>query len=265
MSILDNIRSLPSNMVSNITDPRLVKSPNITFKKISSDEDEGGLDLSGLTSLVLNLDASAITGLSDGDAVETWSDISGEDNHATQSGTSNRPIYKTGIINSLPVVNFNPSTARQFLIINSTNSGIETTPAFTYFVVMSRSVTSNLAVLTKSAMNYQFLDYSAGWYVGAQGRAITRSTDTPQIFVGQLDTTSARRWLNGVQMDSSTGAADTENSHYRFYGIGAYSTVSNNPFNGNIAQIIVSAEICNATVMQNIVSGLAQKWGISLD
>lgn len=52
------------------------------------------------------LKADAITGLSDNDPVATWSDSSGNANDATQASAPNRPIYKTGIVNSLPVVRF---------------------------------------------------------------------------------------------------------------------------------------------------------------
>ena len=50
------------------------------------------------------LDAGTITGLSDGDAVTTWTDLSGNSNSPTQATAGKRPLYKTSIINSLPVV-----------------------------------------------------------------------------------------------------------------------------------------------------------------
>ena len=56
--------------------------------------------------LLLWLDANQITGLNDGDAVATWSDASGNGYNATQGTASQRPIYKTGILNSRPVVRF---------------------------------------------------------------------------------------------------------------------------------------------------------------
>jgi len=40
-------------------------------------------------------DASSLT-LSDTNPVETWLDISGNDNHATQSTPGARPLYRTG-------------------------------------------------------------------------------------------------------------------------------------------------------------------------
>jgi hypothetical protein len=49
------------------------------------------LDIPGLK---LWLDASQIVGLNDGDAVTTWSDLSGNGNHATQATASKKPTYK---------------------------------------------------------------------------------------------------------------------------------------------------------------------------
>lgn len=43
---------------------------------------------------------------SDGDAVAGWQDKSGNGRHMTQATSGNRPLYKTGILNSLPVVRF---------------------------------------------------------------------------------------------------------------------------------------------------------------
>lgn len=50
------------------------------------------------------LDASQITGLNDGDAVATWSDLSGNALNFTQGTASRRPLYKTAVQNGLPGV-----------------------------------------------------------------------------------------------------------------------------------------------------------------
>jgi len=45
-------------------------------------------------------------GLSDGDAVGTWADESGNGSDVIQATTSKKPTFKTGIINGLPVVRY---------------------------------------------------------------------------------------------------------------------------------------------------------------
>jgi len=54
--------------------------------------------------LKLWLDASQITGLSDGDSVTNWFDLSGNTNDFSQSTASKRPLYKTAVQNGLPGV-----------------------------------------------------------------------------------------------------------------------------------------------------------------
>ena len=56
--------------------------------------------------LLLWLKADAITGLADNDPVAAWNDSSGNSNNATQGTGANRPLYKVGIVNGLPVVRF---------------------------------------------------------------------------------------------------------------------------------------------------------------
>jgi hypothetical protein len=43
---------------------------------------------------------------SDGDAIDTWTDLSGNGNHSTQSDATKKPTYKTNIINGKPVLRF---------------------------------------------------------------------------------------------------------------------------------------------------------------
>ena len=47
-----------------------------------------------------------LAGLSDGDAVASWTDMSGNANHSAQGTAGQRPLYKTGIVNTLPVLRF---------------------------------------------------------------------------------------------------------------------------------------------------------------
>jgi hypothetical protein len=60
-------------------------------------------DIAGLETW---LRADAITGKVDGDPLSQWDDSSGNANHAAQVTGANQPLYKTGILNGLPVVRF---------------------------------------------------------------------------------------------------------------------------------------------------------------
>ena len=66
-----------------------------------------------VSGLALWLDAAQLTGLNNGDQVNTWSDMSGNSNAAVrQSGSSaGYPKYVTGQINGKPVLRFNSSSS----------------------------------------------------------------------------------------------------------------------------------------------------------
>lgn len=63
----------------------------------------GTLDPSTISGLALWLKADAITSLTDGQAIATWTDSSSNARNATQATAGARPTYKTGILNGLPV------------------------------------------------------------------------------------------------------------------------------------------------------------------
>jgi formylglycine-generating enzyme required for sulfatase activity len=65
--------------------------------------------LSIMNGLALWLDASQLSGLSDGNQVNTWTDLSGQNNHAIRQGGSSAgyPKYVASALNGRPVVRFN--------------------------------------------------------------------------------------------------------------------------------------------------------------
>jgi hypothetical protein len=56
--------------------------------------------------LVMHLAADAIPGMSDGDAVVNWPDLSGNDRHGTQTVFSSQPKYHTQVLDGKPAVRF---------------------------------------------------------------------------------------------------------------------------------------------------------------
>ena len=66
---------------------------------------------SDVSGLVAWYDASQLTGFSDDDPVGTWTDESGNSNDASNTLTQ-RPLYKTAVLNGLPVVRFDGTNDR---------------------------------------------------------------------------------------------------------------------------------------------------------
>jgi|GEM_PF-608833 len=54
---------------------------------------------------VLWLDASTL-GLNDGDSIASWTDVSGNNNHATQTVSLNKPLFRTNQLNGHPGIQF---------------------------------------------------------------------------------------------------------------------------------------------------------------
>ena len=77
----------------------------------------------GIDDCVLWLDAAQITGLSDGELVSTWTDMSGAENNATRDSgsTASYPQYKPNQLNGKPVVRFNTDGKSWFNFNNMTD------------------------------------------------------------------------------------------------------------------------------------------------
>lgn len=88
-------------------------------------------DVTG-SALSLWYKADSLT-LNDGDAVSSWTDSSGNNRHATMSG-SNRPVYKTNIQNSYPSIRFDGSN--DYLLITSS---FTFNPGMTISIVVNAS------------------------------------------------------------------------------------------------------------------------------
>lgn len=122
-------------------------------------------DISGLQ---LWLKASALS-LSDGDPVSTWTDSSGNGRHATQSG-SERPTFKTAILNGKPVIRFNGtdefmvtaanSYAVQCMFVIFKRTGLNTSSGGTgdyCAVISSRTSNANKVGNSDAAFSWDFV------------------------------------------------------------------------------------------------------------
>lgn len=93
-----------------------------------------------IAGIKLHLKADAIAGLTDGQAVSSWPDSSGNGFNATQGSGSYQPIYKTNIKNGMPIVRFDG--ADDYLgVVNGAISDI--TSECTIFAVTATSVRTN--------------------------------------------------------------------------------------------------------------------------
>ncbi len=118
-------------------------------------------------SLFAWFDASQITGKSDGDAITTWTNSEGTSaRDVTQATPGKRPLYKTAILNSKPVVRFDGADDELKMATLTLNQ-----PVSVYVVAQMRGAYSaNKTIFDGDAVNscrlYWFSSTQLGMYAG---------------------------------------------------------------------------------------------------
>lgn len=165
-----------------------------------------GWSPANLTAIKLWYDASAIIGLSDGQAVSQWDDLSTGGEHLTQATGANQPIYKTAIVNGLPVVRFDGSNDTMAESGYTMAGG-----AISVFIVLNRTGTPGAAAKTAfgsttSDNSSLGRDVSANWQaVLAVTAGIADGADGATFVLLELimATGTATLWKNGTSIGSA--------------------------------------------------------------
>jgi hypothetical protein len=234
------------------------------------------------TGLRLWFDASQITGLSDGNAVVQWNDVSGHSNHAAQGTSGSRPTYRANVVNGRPVVRFDGGD--QLAISNS--DALELTnnrASLTIFTVAS------LTSVDGTVRNIVFFSTGAGSGL-TRVKVGQRSGPTWSVSGRRLDADSLANILGGT---ASTGFkqlsawVDWANSDASLYlnGSSIASTTSwltsgntqatnsvavtigdagggGEAWVGDIAEILVYDTALNSTDRQTVEDYLSDKYGL---
>jgi hypothetical protein len=222
-------------------------------------------DLAGLS---VWLRASSLA-LSDGDAVTTWEN-EGAQGDATQATAGLKPVYKTNIINGLPVVRFD-GTGRHLAIAAFVNSA-----SWTVFWVAKTTVNSVQQVFTA--------DYSAGARYGQtrfQSNASVRligfnttpsafSDDQPftagsfvyASFVRRSSTIQA--YVNGTSGGSTaiSGTAPTSNRAWHVGRVDPADAINTELLNGDVAEILLYASALSDVDRARVESYLSAKYAL---
>src|SRR3990167_214787 len=184
-------------------------------------------DISGLQLWLSadNVDGSNNSTLSDGNAVATWTDLSGNGNHATQATGANQPLFKTGIVNGKPVVRFDGSN--DYLSLSGTALNMaRNIPGITMFAVLQTTKPGSIrrvfsisvnAILgsTRAVMAHE----QVGGNLGGGGRRL--DSDTYAIVAGGSFTAGVY-FIEGLVLDYANALASA-------YKDGSL-VVSTNPF-----------------------------------
>lgn len=216
-------------------------------------------DISGLVSWFA---ADALTGLSDGDPVGTWPDASGRAQDAVQATGADQPLYKTGIVNGLPVVRF--SDTSDVLAVPTTGSHGATT---IFAVVKFPSNTGDYPIFRHTATG------GIEWRSQTPGVLNLDRRAVVTVFTGATTLSTAAfslctlassntadehtQYLNGAVESTVTGGGDNPDSS------GAYE-LGNEGTNGNFdfAEVIVYDSVLSLAERNAVTVYLGTKYGI---
>jgi len=219
--------------------------------------------------IIANYDALALSGLSDGQIVNTWTDESGNGRDMSpDDGTD--PRYETNEINGNPAVE---GQSDYFADGNFLPN------AFTYYCVYKQSG----GIAKTSAATYKGFDSSVeGWYVlvGNGNMSVLYGDGTglgnvnnpfsgiqdgnPHILAVVTDANNGRilTRLDNTENDD-TGQPTLTIDHGNLY-LMTQENVKSRSFDGFQGQNLFYGTVHNQSTRDDVVSFLADKWGISL-
>lgn len=232
---------------------------------------------SRLSGLRLWLSADRISGLADGDPVSTWSDLSGQGNHATQSTTAAKPLYKTGIVAGRPAVLFDG--VDDWLALTAAVGTILTSDAKTVFAVVKMVATTNNSRIvnvpnaavssTRFALNINATPQWQTFYTtGAAAANFTwtsgaaPTTSVAQILEVVQNGTSVIGRLNGTQGNSvNDGGSEAAGAGA---ALGSSTGGSSGFANAYILEVVVYNRALSTTEASAVRRYLGARYGLTV-
>ena len=233
------------------------------------------------TGMLLWLNADAITGISNGGAVNTWTDSSGNGNNAvfTQvGGVGVAPLYETNVYNGMPVVRFGGNSLLQ---VSSLTMGAYTiaavfkvasnSPMIVYEHsdnVLSNSSGNFLYTSTQSTISVKRAGVQTGKdLLGANASTWAYSCNTPILTVDEFGGTDASQvlYLNGAQqqlIENWTGGLNTTTAYAEPFNIGERASYGGYPLNGDLAELVVYSSALSGANLTALTNALMAKYAL---
>jgi hypothetical protein len=235
-----------------------------------------------LSGLQLWLKADAITGVSDGADLTTWTDVSGQGHNFSSSGNNN-PKYRSStlLINGLPVVEHgvSGSGANQALKISNANFPTDSWSAATVVIVGRRNIDTEADFHDCGhAINFSRpADGSVSYFPFTSGSILDESFTTVNKTVGNptpslanaymyLVTSAANAWearLNGTSIHSTgtnTYKGNTADSNIGWSQIPPASSIIK--YRGVTGEIMCWNRALDAKEISQVETYLDAKWAI---
>ncbi len=212
-----------------------------------------------ISNMKLWLKADAITGLNDGDPVASWTDSSGLGNAATQSTGGLKPLYKTNIVNSLPVVRFDGT--------DDTMALPSITPFTDITVFIVHKTSGDNILMGDGADNIQFRIGRSGsetldiYDPNNQGDGVVHTRGVWAVTMWKRSFTTCGEFsTNGAWVGFCGGLAGTTGTLDTLYGMyGLYGTGS-----GDVSEAIVYFGNLKTVERQAVEDYLGTKYGVTI-
>lgn len=202
--------------------------------------------------------ADRITGLVDGNAVATWSDLSGNGRDATQATEAAKPVYKVDIVNGKPVVRF-----------DGVDDYIETTSVTIAqpitICVLAKYAAVNTDTFTDSVSGTECFfrvnttDVQVGAGLDISPIAITANAF--QILIAHIQSNGISNiFKNGVAGTAGDAGSNTLKAVRIGGAVGAGPP---GPLNGDIAELLIYNKALTAGQRRRIEGWWSAKYGIA--
>lgn len=173
-------------------------------------------------------DADQITSLSDGDPVSTWPDESGNANDATGSGSA-RPLYKTAILNGLPVVRFDN-------VDDVLDTPLSVSSPYTVMVVYNCGETGGFHRAVQGSNNWLMGAYG-GFHQLFNDAFIQGPSVSTNVFVKAIGLSGGG--TAELRVDGTSAGTNSNTTGPGTFYLGAGGTSPGEPVFGDIAEIAV--------------------------
>jgi hypothetical protein len=229
-------------------------------------------------------DADAITGLSNGDQLNTWTNLGSEGNGVRDSTNSvtDFPKYVTSSLNGLPGVEWNLRSAGQGTRFQcgAIASGTRTNDITALAVWKTSTVASGACRVFTSesyfelALNRTAARANVAWWNGSFATTVASSptitTTAAFMTTGVWDRTAATRtiWVNGSQEAHTTslGSSTFTGLQEVIIGNNVYGPPSlGQQFQGTMHELIMLTSTYSSSDREKLEGYLAWKWGLEGD
>jgi hypothetical protein len=199
----------------------------------------------------------------DGTTVSRWSDISGNNRHATQATKANQPTYTPDGLNGKPVLTFDGVDDR--LVTASTTLGITNSASLIVVAQLSSRTPPEQGIAGSDSLTNRFGLFITGinamrWNPVSGANTVQATSVTgAQILVGTAQSGDSALFRNGTSIATGTAATVTmDNTPFNIGNMLQGTTIPH--FSGPIAEVLVLPSSLSTTDRQRLEGYLAWKW-----